>query len=129
MATNKRVKKTQRGLGTSDTATIIAMFPADPVPLFTPDAKILVDGSVLENDLTGQVNLDYANAPAIEEKDMYPNVVSPGPGSTNPKDQAEPKPTYSPSGAGSTDSPKASSEKIAKQTIGELIKGSSSGVP
>jgi len=128
MALNKRVKKTQRGLGRSDTARMVAMYPASPTEDYEPDSSILVDGVVTENDQTGPVDLDYNESPSLELGDMYPNTSSPGPGSDNPEDQVEPKPEYEPSGAGSTDDPKEGAERISRQKIGELIKGSSSPV-
>lgn len=59
-----------------------------------------------------------------------PNVSPPGPGSLNPADMPEPVPVVKPGGSpfprgdGSL-SPKQTSAEVAKQTLGELIKGNS----
>lgn len=128
------VPVTTYGKGTSGTSTIRAMFPASPI-----NSGELTDEGIRElgrellqsavvNDgghTFGKFNRDYSDAPEVTK--FVPDPGSPGPGSTNPAD-IPPAPENwppPPSGAGSVQTPAATSVKIASQTIGSLISGKS----
>lgn len=139
MATNKVENPTQRGLGTSDTASLAEQFPATPQD-FDPNAftKDLLDGEVVENPMLGAFSMDYEDAPNILSDDIQndlgvvefvPNPTPPGPGDVNPNNKGEaPETNFPPpsSGFGSTDSPSQTSPKIADQEFDSLIPGKSS---
>jgi hypothetical protein len=125
---------TTRGLGSADTATIKASFPASPINSgeYTAAAVAILGQELLQGSVVndgghtyGTFNRDYIDAPELSM--FVPNPGSPGPGSTNPADIPEPPDNWPPpsSGAGSSASPSETSTKIATQTIGSLISGRS----
>lgn len=140
------------GTSTSDTARLAAIFPASPIHsgLLTPEErreefiKLSLGTNVVDGGHTfGTVNTDYVNAPDMSEVDLkkhnlpspyVPNPTSPGAGSQNDADKPAPpegfgqtpSQTYG-SGVGSRLSPKASSERLARQTLGDYILGKASG--
>lgn len=124
MATNKIQKKTERGLGTSDTKTIDEMFPAAPDD-FDPEVfmKLLLDGVKSYNPDLGSFDMDYGKAPKIT--DFVPNPTSPGPGDVNPNNKPPAPSNWPPpaSGFGSQTSPSETSEKIAEQEFDKLTPG------
>lgn len=125
---------TTYGKGTSDTATIKAMFPDSPINSgeYSAEAVAALGMSLLQSATVndgghtfGTFNRDYADAPEITM--FVPDPGSPGPGSANPADIPAPPENWPPpaSGAGSSASPSETSVKIASQTIGSLISGKS----
>lgn len=137
MATNLVLKKTQRGFGTSDTATLEQMFPANPLPDYDPKALLqeCLDGTTIGNSDFGPVNMDFIDSPPLEDPEglvddpfaYQPNISSPPPGSINPADKPPPPDSqpFPPSGMGSSTAPAETAASISKQKIGELIYGSS----
>jgi len=146
---------TPRSLGgghsTSDSAQIAEMFPASPI--HAGDVTVEERRSLFQRDVLnavindgghtfGTVSTDYVLAPDMSSVDTralnipspyVPNPVSPGPGSQNDSDKGappagfgvSPTETYG-SGVGSRLTPKAASERTARQTLGEYILGKSS---
>lgn len=138
-------------VSTSDTRALAAAYPASPIHRgdLTPDErrKAYMDLSLSavvndEGHTFNTVGTDYKLAPDMKEVDLdkhnlpspyVPNPASPGPGSQNDVDKPKPpegfgqtpSQTYG-SGVGSRLSPKASSERTAKQTLGQYILGKSS---
>jgi hypothetical protein len=136
---------------TSDSAQISEIFPASPIHNGTVTVeerrKFFMDNvlSAVINDgghTFGTVSTDYVLAPDMASVDLRthnlpsayaPNPVSPGPGSQNDSDKGpppegfaqNPSETYG-SGVGSRLTPKSSSERTARQTLGDYIFGKSS---
>lgn len=138
MATNTVENPTQRGLGTSDTASLSEQFPATPQDFEPAEfTKNLLDGVVTENPILGTFSMDYADAPNILDDTIQndpgivqfvPNPTPPGPGDVNPANKPPPPETNFPppsSGFGSSTSPIETSSKIADQKFDELIPGRS----
>lgn len=142
MATTMPTRRTQRGLGSSDTNTLAQIFPArDNHPVFglanynVEDAmRMLVNGVITQNPDVPNFSLDYSGAPTITE--WHANPTSPGPGSSNPLDKP-PLPAgvvYPSSGQGSQEQPSRTSAAISGQDpvnkpgLGESL-GSTPGHP
>lgn len=140
------------GLSTSDSTRLKAMFPASPIHsgIVTVDERkrtyMEQSLSAVVNDgghTFGTVSTDYVRAPDLNQEvdtnalnlpsPYVPNPTSPGPGSQNAADKPAapegfgqtPSETYG-SGVGSRLTPKAASERIARQTLGSYIMGKSS---
>jgi hypothetical protein len=134
---------------TSDSESLATCFPASPIHAgtMTPDTiKAQYQDEILngvindEGHTFGTFDTSYSNAPDLaEEVDtdahnlpsaFVPNPTSPGPGSINASDKPPapdgfgqtPADTWG-SGVGSQLSPKASSEAISGQTLGDYIMG------
>ena len=144
---------TVRDLGSSDTATVQASFPASPI--FTGDITdderkeqfqtLVLDGEVNDEGHTfGTFNRDYDGAPVMADVETgggglpgsayVPNPVSPGPGSLNPADQADPPDGWGQVpgdgwgvGVGSQLDPAASSAAQSAGTLGDYSLGSAWG--
>ncbi len=141
-----------RAMGTAASADIASQYATSPIHSgeLTPDAireqyqsKVL-DGTINDGGHTfGTFDPNYAEAPDLEDVETggaglpaspyVPNPSSPGEGSVSPTDQpAAPDgfgttPSATPfEGVGSQLSPKASSEAISKQTLGDYGFGKSS---
>jgi len=106
--TIKTVAATTRAKGGSDTATLQAMFPAQPQLVsgeyLTADEAaykkqaldLLLHGQIVDNLQVGSYNRDYTGAPdyadvatgggGLPASAWAPNPVSPGEGSVNPAD-------------------------------------------
>lgn len=143
---------TERALGSADTATMQAMFPASPIhsgqitkaSVEAQGNELLIGAEVNDGGHTfGVFNRDYANAPNLEDvqtgggglpgSPYTPAPGSPGPGSMNPTDiPAPPSDFPAPagteygSGEGGLLSPHNASPNIAAQTIGDYLFGKSS---
>lgn len=139
------------GASTSDSTRMTKMFPASPIHsgiITVDERREYFQSNVLNSEVNdeghtfGLVSTDYVKAPDMTEVDLdkhnlpsayVPNPTSPGPGSQNDVDKGPPpegfgqtpSQTYG-SGVGSRLSPKASSERTAKQTLGQYILGKSS---
>ncbi len=139
------------GVSTSGSTRLKAMFPDSPIhngTLTADERRTLFQSDVLNavvNDgrhTFGTVSTDYVLAPDMASVDTaalnlpspyVPNPTSPGPGSQNAADKPPPpdgfgqtpSETYG-SGVGSRLTPKAASERTARQTLGEYILGKSS---
>ncbi len=144
---------TVRDMGRSDTATTQASFPASPI--FTGDITdderreqfqtLVLDGQVNDEGHTfGTFNRDYAEAPNMEDVETgggglpgtpyLPNPVSPGPGSINPADIADPPDGLGANpnegfgtGVGSQLSPSDSSAAQSAGTLGDYTLGKAWG--
>ncbi len=140
---------TNRGMGTSDTATIKEAFPASPIHSGDMTAEAIkqqfqdevIDGTVNDAGHTfGTFNRDYVGAPDMNEVETgggglpaspyVPNPVSPGPGSINAADQGEApsgfgeNPSNVPgSGVGSQLQPKVASEQQSSGRLGDYVMG------
>ena len=136
-------------LGSSDTTTVQASFPASPI--YTGDLTddgvteggqaLLLDGAVNDAGHTfGVFERDYTEAPdygdveagggGLPASAWVPNPVSPGPGSMNPTDQADPPDGFGQtpndqwgSGVGSQLNPAESSATQSTQTLGDYVMG------
>jgi hypothetical protein len=158
MATHKQlmveVPITTRGLGTSDTTTVNACFPASPIHAGEINDEsikelaqaLLLDGVVNDSGHTfGEFNRDYGeSAPSIADVDIgahnlpspyVPNPTSPGPGSFNDTDKP-PAPTsdhlVNPgdqwgSGVGSSLDVKATSDAQSTGALNDFQLGSAPG--
>ena len=143
---------TERALGSAASGDLRACFSSSPLYAgeLTPEsiraqyqAEIL-DGEINDGGHTfGTFNPNYSEAPDLSEVEtggsglpaspFVPNPVSPGEGSTDPSDQAAapegfgetPNPTPF-VGVGSQLSPKAASEVISAQKLGQQSLGKSS---
>lgn len=141
----------------SNTARLQAAFPGQPALNGYDDAEVAVQMGTLHNGVVSgnpdypNNSLDYqgvgsttppnaADVPTgpggLPWTAYVPNVISPGPGSVNPADMADPSVLGTPtsSGAGSTRLPGETSPLIADQqkaagNPGNLIKGSSTNPP
>tara|TARA_Y100000310_G_scaffold310307_1_gene355383 strand:+ start:254 stop:709 length:456 start_codon:yes stop_codon:yes gene_type:complete len=136
-------------LGSSDTTTVQASFPASPIYTgeLTDDGvteegqALLLDGAVNDAGHTfGVFERDYTEAPdygdveagggGLPASAWAPNPVSPGPGSMNPSDQADPPDGFGQtpndqwgSGVGSQLNPAESSAAQSTQTLGDYVMG------
>lgn len=137
------VPVSQRGMGSSDSASLASAFPASPIHNGTMDddsikdlaQSLLLDGIVNDGGHSfGEFDRDYTDAPVIADVETgggglpaspyVPNPSSPGPGSMNAADipeapdgfGAEPTDQFGP-GVGSKLSPDQSS---AAQSTGKL---------
>jgi len=136
-------------LGSADTTTIQASFPASPIYLgdLTDDGvteqgqALLLDGEVNDAGHTfGVFERDYTEAPdygdvekgggGLPASPWVPNPVSPGPGSMNPADQADPPDGFGQtpndqwgSGVGSQLTPAESSAAQSTMTLGDYVMG------
>ena len=144
---------TVRSMGTSDTTNLKSSFPASPIHAGEMTAESIkqqfqdevIDGSVNDGGHTfGTFDRDYVDAPDMAEvatgggglpaSPYVPNPVSPGPGSINATDQADPpsgfgqNPSQVPgSGVGSALTPKASSEQQSSGRLGDYVMGKAWG--
>jgi len=131
----KRIRVGQKG--SSDVATLEAMFPASPAISGYDNnevafiMKTLTNGTPTGNPDLPDVDLDYGDAPDLSSVNVgagglpgsahTPAPGSPGPGSMNPSDIPAPPanhPRSGASGAGSSKSPHESSVQIATQDEG-----------
>lgn len=127
MSTNQVEKKTEKGLGTSDTKTLSEMFSAGLSVVYDAASamKDLLKGIKSYNPLLGSFDMDYGKSPKVTN--FYPNISSPGPGNTSPNNQ--PPPPSKPATAGgwaSLESPDEGAAKTSKQEFDKLTPGSSS---
>jgi hypothetical protein len=139
-------------MGARSSANMSHLYAASPIHSgdMTDDSikqqyqDIVLDGVINDEGHTfGTYDTDYADAPSYDEVETggsglpasawVPNPNSPGPGSQNPADQAEPPDGYGETpgdqwggGVGSQLSPKSSSEKSSAHTLGDYILGKSS---
>jgi hypothetical protein len=144
---------TTNGLGSVETETIKASFPASPIydGSMTDDTvteqaqKLLLDGVVNDGGHTfGEFNRDYVDAPnygdvetgggGLPGSPWTPNPVSPGPGSMNPADQADPPDGWGTTpnsqwgvGVGSSLEPSESSAAQSATVLGDYVMGKASG--
>jgi hypothetical protein len=144
---------TVKDKGSADSSNLQAAFPASPIHMgeMTADSvrkqfqDEVIDGTVNDGGHTfGTFNRDYADAPDLNEvktgggglpaSPYVPNPTSPGPGSVNAADQAEPPegfgqtPSDTPgSGVGSQLQPKTSSESQSKGRLGDYVMGKAWG--
>ena len=142
-----------KGMGASDTATVQASFPASPIykgDLTDQSIKdefqtLVLDGEVNDGGHTfGTYSRDYPNAPDISEVEWgggglpgspwTPNPVSPGPGSINASDQADPPdgwgqtpPEQWGTGVGSQLQPSESSTQQSGGVLGDYVMGKAWG--
>ncbi len=140
---------TVKDMGSSDTANLKASFPASPIhqgeltreSIAQQFQDEVIDGTVNDGGHTfGTFDRDYAEAPDLNEVETgggglpaspyVPNPVSPGPGSVNATDQADPpegfgqNPSNVPgSGVGSQLQPKTSSEQQSGGRLGDYVMG------
>ena len=144
---------TTGGDGSSNSEMIKASFPASPIytgemtdTTVTEQAQaLLLDGVVNDGGHTfGEFNRDYVDAPnygnvetgggGLPASPWVPNPVSPGPGSMNPTDQADPPDGYGQtsnaqwgSGVGSALQPSESSAAQSATVLGDYVMGKASG--
>jgi len=144
---------TTPGLGSSGTETVKASFPASPIydgslndQVVTELAQdLLLDGVVNDGGHTfGEFNRDYVDAPNYGDVEAgggglpgsawTPNPVSPGPGSMNPSDQADPPEGWGQTpnsqwgtGVGSQLQPSESSAAQSATKLGDYSLGKASG--
>ena len=142
---------TDRGLGTSGTNSIKSCFASSPIHSGDLTAESIrkqyqeeiLDGVINDGGHTfGTYNPNYVEAPDMSEVETgggglpaspyVPNPVSPGEGSVDPSDQSKAPdgfgetPSATPfTGVGSQLSPKAASEAISSQTLGQYGLGKS----
>jgi hypothetical protein len=142
--------KPKRNLGSRDDESMRSCFPASPLWDRTDDdvkeefVEKVLGGDVNDGGHTfGKMSRDYVDAPDMDEVDVdkhnlpspyVPNPTSPGPGSVSPTDQPAPPEGFgtSPSdtpfeGVGALESPKATSEKQARHTLGQYELGKAIG--
>ena len=144
---------TDNGLGSSSTETIKASFPASPMydgsltnAIITEMGQtLLLDGVVNDGGHTwGEVSRDYSGAPnygdvetgggGLPGSPWTPNPVSPGPGSMNPTDQADPPEGWGQTpnsqwgtGVGSSLEPSEASAAQSATKLGDYVMGKASG--
>ena len=144
---------TDYGDGTSGTATIQSCFPASPMYMgeITDQERkdvfqvLVLDGEVNDGGHTfGLFHRDYVDAPNIADVESgggglpgspwTPNPVSPGPGSMNPTDQADPPAGWGEApneqwgtGVGSQLEPSESSAQQSGGTLGDFVMGKAWG--
>ena len=143
---------TDRSLGKTSTNDLKSIYAESPMynGEMTPDTvKQQFQDDVLDNPINdgghtfGTFDPNFGEAPDLAEVETgggglpatpyVPNPASPGPGSMNPTDQPEAPDGYgeSPnsqwgSGVGHALGPRASSEKISSQKLGDYVMGKSS---
>ena len=132
-----------RSLGARDDQSLRSTFPGTPTFELTDAGvramyqELALDGVVNDEGHTfGTLNRDYSDAPNMEEvktgggglpaSPYVPNPVSPGEGSIDPSDQADPPagfgqtPSSTPGvGVGALENPKGTSERSARHTLGD----------
>lgn len=123
MATINPTRRTTRGLGQSDTATLEVLFPGranGPFSLANYDVpaeeRNLVNGVVVGNPDVPNFDLDYGQSPTIT--DWHPNPASPSvPGSVDPADKPSLPPgvSFPASGFGSQEQPSRTATAISGQ--------------
>lgn len=142
-----------KALGARDDATLQAAFAGSPIYTeeLTDDERRAdfqarcLEGTINDSGHTfGTFSVDFSEAPDMAEvatgggglpaSPYSPNVTSPGPGSTSAEDMPEAPEGYnsSPSdtpfiGTGALTSPKSTSEKQARHTLGDYQLGKSIG--
>jgi hypothetical protein len=140
---------TVRDMGSSDSATVKASFPGSPIHQGEMTAESVrkqfqdevIDGTVNDGGHTfGTFNKDYSDSPDLAQvktgggglpaSPYVPNPVSPGEGSLNPTDQADPPEGFGQrpsdtwgSGVGSQLQPKTSSEQQSSGRLGDYVMG------
>ncbi len=141
---------TDRKLGSSATNDLKSMFSTSPLHEMTAEGirekyqSEVLDGVTNDGGHTfNEQNMGYPDAPSYDDvptggggapaSAFVPNPSSPGEGSVDPSTQPKAPdgfgetPSATPfAGVGSQLSPKASSEAISSQKLGDLSKGSSS---
>ena len=143
---------TEKGMGTAATNELRNIFTKSPI--YTDEISndglreefqdTVLDAVINDGGHTfGQFDTAFSEAPLLAEvktgggglpaSPFVPNPVSPGPGSMNASDQAEAPEGYGQtpsgqwgSGVGVELEPKASSEKISSQKLGDYVMGKSS---
>jgi len=144
---------TEQGMGTTSTATVQACFPASPMysgDITDEERRALFTELVLApvvNDgghTFGEFNRAFVDAPNIADVEWgggglpgspyAPNPVSPGPGSINASDQADPPagwaqtpPEQWGTGVGSQLQPSESSAQQSGGTLGDYVMGKAWG--
>ena len=144
---------TEKGMGTSSTELAQTCFPASPIymgELTDAERKeqfteLCLTGEVNDGGHTfGTFNRDYVDAPNLTEVETgggglpaspyVPNPVSPGPGSINAADQADPPDGFGQSppeqwgtGVGSQLDPSVSSAQQSGGTLGDQVMGKAWG--
>ena len=140
-----------RSLGSRDDLSLKACFPGSPLLEMKDDEvradfqEKVLEGVVNDEGHTfGTFSRDYADAPDLSEvatgagglpaSPYVPNPASPGPGSVDPSDQPAPPEGFGQTandtpgvGVGALTSPKATSEKQARHTLGDYELGKSIG--
>lgn len=142
-----------RDLGNRDDASLQAAYPGSPIYAeeLTDDERraafqaLCLEGQINDQGHTfGTFSVDFSDAPDLSEvktgggglpaSPYSPNVTSPGPGSTSPEDMPAPPEGFNqtPSdtpfvGVGALESPKATSEKHARHTLGDYELGKALG--
>ena len=141
---------TDRTLGSSDSNALKKSYGSSPVFNEMTEESIrkqyqeeVLNGVINDGGHTfGTHNTDYKDAPDMKDVETggggkpasayVPNPVSPGEGSVDPSDQSDPPegfgqaPSSTPFvGVGSQLSPKAASEAMSKQTLGDYGFGKS----
>ena len=140
---------TERGMGTANSANLSGIFTQSPILTkeITDDSlreeyqNTVLDAVINDGGHTfGTFNTGFVDAPDLAEvktgagglpaSPHVPNPTSPGPGSMNPTDQPEAPDGFGEtansqygSGVGSALGPKASSQKIASQKLGDYVMG------
>ena len=139
-------------MGARSTSNMSAIYATSPIhtgDMTDSSVREQYQGTVLDGVINdeghtfGTYDTAYADAPSYDEVETgggglpasawVPNPNSPGPGSQNPADQADPPDGYGETpgdtwggGIGSQLSPKVSSEKASAHTLGDYILGKSS---
>jgi len=142
---------TDRTLGKTSTNDLKAIYAQSPMYIgeMTPETikkqfqDEVLDGVINDGGHTfGTFDTNFVDAPNLSEVETgagglpatpyVPNPSSPGPGSMNPTDQPEAPDGYGEnpasqwgSGVGHALGPKASSEKISSQKLGDYVMGKS----
>jgi len=140
-----------RALGARDDKTIKAAFAGSPLFELKDDdvraqyQQLVLDGVINDEGHTfGTQTMDYSDAPNMEEVETgagglpaspyVPNPVSPGEGSVDPSDLADPPegfgqtPSSTPFvGVGAVENPKGTSERAARHTLGDYKLGQGVG--
>ena len=143
---------TEKGMGKAATNDLRNIYTQSPIytdqisndQLREEFQNTVLDAVINDGGHTfGTFDTAYVDAPLLAEvktgggglpaSPHVPNPVSPGPGSMNATDQADPPDGYGEtpngqwgSGVGSELGPKSSSEKIASQKLGDYVLGKSS---
>ena len=143
---------TDKGMGTAATNDLRNIFIKSPI--YTDEIsndglreefqEIVLDAVINDGGHTfGQFDTAFPDAPLLTEvktgggglpaSPFVPNPVSPGPGSMNASDQADPPDGYGTtpngqfgSGIGSELEPKVASDRISSQKLGDYVMGKSS---
>ena len=147
------VPSTTEALGLQDTETTVACFPASPIhagEITDDERKSAFEDLVLSAEVNdgghtfGTQNRDFVDAPNYGDVETgggglpgsawTPNPVSPGPGSLNPADQADPPDGWGETpndtwgvGVGSQLEPSEASEQQSGGTLGDYVMGKAWG--